>query len=345
MADAGFWPPKSPEIPAKIAEGARKALRMIVLKKAPHLEVPGGSVAALAKALAEDPQGTLFAMGLVPDGMLAKVYLNDLGKAKEGQRFFIRGGSVGTAFFYKPGVLLTTRSAFNGVVLPKAFYEAETVEQARRALLTWEGRMVLVDAEGKIRFDTQAPEQKIEAVLFSGHPVEVKNLAAGYQAIEKSALGQMMDVVAFRLKGIDTRDLELEVSAEVPKSGEPVYAAGYPLRTLKREDHAAPNADGNSLRVSRGKILEKTPEDYEKFLRTLMADDGVRSNYENALLFSDTDIVDGLSGGPWFDPYGKVVSLVSTVRHDPKLHNSRKYSVTASYGPKLKLIIPLINLD
>jgi hypothetical protein len=54
---------------------------------------------------------------------------------------------------------------------------------------------------------------------------------------------------------------------------------------------------------------------------------------EASLLFTDLDFLLGLSGGPLFNEAGEVVSLASTVRHDPKVSPFDGYTITTSYGP------------
>lgn len=342
-ADQGFHEVTSREIPAKVADSAKQTFRCLFFQEKTRLAVPAAQVAAVKTGLKDEPLAMLTKLRMVSDGMLARVLLGDLEDFPKDTDFPVHANGLGSGFFLKDGWFVTARHVLTqpGVSLPEAYYTAKTAEAAREAMGTWKGRMVLVDREGKIRFDTKNGKQAIEKVVFSGHPTEVAALPEAYRAIEKSAQMQMVDFVLLELKGIDTKDIALELAKEAPKADAAIFAAGYPMKTVRK--HATlPDSDGQSLRVSKGKTLSGAPADYQKFLATLMKEDAPRALYEGSLLFGDADFVPGLSGGPSFDEQGRVVSLASTVRHDPKVPALERYTLTASYGARLTTLLPLL---
>jgi len=340
-ADPGLYELSSREIPAKVADSAKHTFRAIFFQERTRIGVSKDDVAAVKTGLKDEPLRTLNELRMVSDGMLARVLLSDLEALPADKNFPLHGNGLGSGFFLKDGWFVTARHVLTQGGMPDGYYAATTANTAREKLGTWKGRLVLVDREGKIRFDTKNGKHSIEKVIFSGHPAEVVALPEGYGAIERTAKAQMLDVVVFQLKGIDTKDIALELATEAPKVDAPIFSAGYPMKTERMLD-AIPDADGLSLRVSKGKVLPGAPADYQKFLAGLMKEKAARELYESALLFGTADFIPGMSGGPSFDEQGRVVSLASTVRHDPKFTSVQKYTLTASYGPRFSILLSLL---
>lgn len=341
-ADQGFHPVSSREVPAKVADAAKKTFRIAIFHDNLKYQVSAEKIAAFKEELDKDAVAYLESLRFYADGMLGKIYLHDLAKLAKDTSYRLGAVGLGTASFVNSGVLVTARHVLTDAGIPKEYFEAKSAEAARKVLTEWRRRLVLVDSEGKVRFDTNEPGQSVTKVVFSGHPEEVKALPEAYHALEKGAIGQMVDTVAFRLKGIETKGLELDF-AKAPAAKDRLYVAGYPLKT-SRNTKDVPDADGNSLRVSTGLAYLEAPASYQKFLKTIMKDEE-RKLYESSLVFSNADAVVGNSGSAYLNAQGELVSIVGAIRHDPSLESRKTYPDPATYGPKFSLLAPLFGKE
>lgn len=336
-ADPGFYPADAKEIPSEVATAAAKVLKIYRVAARPLAIIAAEEIPLLEKLLRGDPTRILERLN-VGDPSVVDLWLHDLKTWDRTKDFPLSIGTVGSAFVISPGVLVTARHFFQAEKANKRFTHALSVAEARQNLIGPGERILLRNAAGKFLVDTHDTPNVFSEVKFSGHSREAERLGPQYRGIESSSLSLMLDFVAIEVKHFETGPYLLDLAKSHPAPGSPVFAAGYPLPTTGRQPEKALNSDGKSLRISSGSILFEAPRAYQEFLRGLPGNDAGRGLYLDSLALTNLDFHSGLSGGPILNRDGEVVSLASTVRHDPGLPTSERFSVAVSFGPNLSVL-------
>src|SRR5690606_2771779 len=136
--------------------------------------------------------------------------LQDLAVHDKTKTFYVHRTAVGSAFFVKGGFLITARHVVGeSGGLSEKYLKADSKAAARKALTPWSQRIMLKDWKGTVVFDSAKRDHSVKEVAFSGHPAEAEGLDKEFEAIEPSAKGQLFDLIALKLEGIDTTDLEI----------------------------------------------------------------------------------------------------------------------------------------
>lgn len=151
-------------------------------------------------------------------------------------------------------------------------------------------RVVVTQRDAAGRWHTR----EADAVYLVSHPPQDEALRPSTDARYRYRLHA--DVALLRVE--PAPDAWLPLSARPPVPAEPVWMAGFPLRTARSPDGYR-DADG-SLRVSRGQVVAVGTDE----------DDGER------FIVSDVDGAAGNSGSPLFDATGAVIGLFSRALGD-----------------------------
>jgi hypothetical protein len=150
--------------------------------------------------------------------------------------------------------------------------------------------------------------REAEAVWLVAHPPEARAIVP-----DERGMGHLREDTAL-LRVEPAPPAWLPLSTREVEVGEPVWMAGFPLRSARapeaRERLGYPDADG-SLRVSRGQILAR----------------------EDGYLVTDLDGSMGSSGSPVLDQQGQVIGMFSR----PKGQGPRNAFV---YGHVQRLVVP-----
>ena len=136
-------------------------------------------------------------------------------------------------------------------------------------------------------------------------------LLTGDIKVMNTPLGRLSDVVRIDL------DYEmgtpLRFSKVPPKIGETIYLIGYPMETTDRKLVGATDSDGNSLRISRGKVIGL--DDWKQRTGNNV-DSSTEGLFKQRMIFVDADCEHGNSGGPLVNAQGEVVGVFMALYKD-----------------------------
>ena len=98
----------------------------------------------------------------------------------------------------------------------------------------------------------------------------------------------------------------MSIATQKPAKDGTVYGIGFPSQSTSRVQFNAPDADGNSQYLSKGKALD-VQQVSERSGQEINA--ATREVYEKSVLLTDVDAMPGSSGGPYLNAAGEVVGL------------------------------------
>lgn len=187
---------------------------------------------------------------------------------------------------------------------------------------------ILLDAAGQLIYDTRR----------SGAPARFRPVAA-----PRRELGAPDTPKAFDLAWVD---LAVPISAaplrfaDLQAPGEELFIAGFPAPSRqRRSEHAAPDSDGVTMRISRGQRLTASAFLAGLLGRVPKGEDVIP--FDRAFLFSDVDGVPGQSGAPVLNARGEAVGLFTSHHAHKGLEPSDRYFKAGAQALRAEWILRL----